>query len=181
MWPIALTVISFALLCPTSTTGVASAPQKRPQDRCRESIYIAYVHVGCFRCCFRLRGSRVIHVVPHAPFASLASRQSVGFIGRTRRVSLCRFTRMARVYQVWYVLPWCVHVTPEYMITRYHVCMCRMCKCSVPRYILHKISFARVLCFILMKDIGRWLPWMLPRPTGRSSITILCTDTIYPA
>ena len=27
---------------------------------------------------------------------------------------------------------------------------------------LHKLSFARVLCFILMKDIGRWLPWMLP-------------------
>ena len=27
---------------------------------------------------------------------------------------------------------------------------------------LHKVSFARVLCFILMKDIGRWLPWMLP-------------------
>ena len=26
---------------------------------------------------------------------------------------------------------------------------------------LHKISSARVLCFI-MKDIGRWLPWMLP-------------------
>ena len=25
----------------------------------------------------------------------------------------------------------------------------------------HKKSFARVLCFILMKDIGRWLPWML--------------------
>ena len=40
------------------------------------------------------------------------------------------------------------------------------------------ISFARVLCFILMKDIGRWLPWMLPGSTGRFSITILCTDTI---
>ena len=25
---------------------------------------------------------------------------------------------------------------------------------------LHKLSFARVLCIILMKDIGRWLPWM---------------------
>ena len=23
------------------------------------------------------------------------------------------------------------------------------------------------LCFILMKDIGRWLPWMLPGATGR--------------
>ena len=43
---------------------------------------------------------------------------------------------------------------------------------------LHKLSFARVLCFILMKDIGRWLPWMLPGSTGRFSITILCTDTI---
>ena len=32
---------------------------------------------------------------------------------------------------------------------------------------LHKLSFARVLCFILMKDIGRWLPWMLPGSTGR--------------
>ena len=28
--------------------------------------------------------------------------------------------------------------------------------------VLNKISFARVLCFILLKDIGRWLPWMLP-------------------
>ena len=45
---------------------------------------------------------------------------------------------------------------------------------------LHKLSFARVqqVCFILMKDIGRWLPWMLPGSTGRFSITILCTDTI---
>ena len=43
---------------------------------------------------------------------------------------------------------------------------------------LHKLSFARVLCFILMKDIGRWLPWMLPGSTGRFFITILCTDTI---
>ena len=41
---------------------------------------------------------------------------------------------------------------------------------------LHKLSFARVLCFIFMKDIGRWLPWMLPGSTGRFSITILCTD-----
>ena len=41
--------------------------------------------------------------------------------------------------------------------------------------VLHKISSARVLCFILMKDIGRWLPWMLPGSTGRLSITILCT------
>ena len=36
-------------------------------------------------------------------------------------------------------------------------------------------------CFILMKDIGRWLPWMLPGSTGRFSTTILCTDTIYPS
>ena len=43
---------------------------------------------------------------------------------------------------------------------------------------LHKLSFARVLCFILMKDIGRWLPWMLPGSTGRFFITILCTDTM---
>ena len=43
---------------------------------------------------------------------------------------------------------------------------------------LHRLSFARVLCFILMKDIGRWLPWMLPGSTGRFFITILCTDTI---
>ena len=41
----------------------------------------------------------------------------------------------------------------------------------------HKTSFARVLCFILMKVIGRWLPWMQPGSTGRFSITILCTDT----
>ena len=34
------------------------------------------------------------------------------------------------------------------------------------------ISFARVVCFILMKDIGRWLPWMLPGSTGRFSVTI---------
>ena len=32
---------------------------------------------------------------------------------------------------------------------------------------LHKLSFARALCFILMKDIGRWLPWMLLGSTGR--------------
>ena len=37
-------------------------------------------------------------------------------------------------------------------------------------------SFARVLYFILMKDTGRWLPWMLPGSTGRFFITILCTD-----
>ena len=30
----------------------------------------------------------------------------------------------------------------------------------------------------LMKDIGRWLPWMLPGSTGRFSVTILRTDTI---
>ena len=40
-----------------------------------------------------------------------------------------------------------------------------------------KNTFARVLCFILMKDMGRWLPWMLPGSTGRFSITFLCTDT----
>ena len=34
-------------------------------------------------------------------------------------------------------------------------------------------SFARVLYFILMEDIGRWLPWMLPGSTGRFSITTL--------
>ena len=43
---------------------------------------------------------------------------------------------------------------------------------------LHKLSFARVLCFILVKDIDRWLSWMLPGSTGRFSIAILCTDTI---
>ena len=47
-------------------------------------------------------------------------------------------------------------------------------QCSV----LHKISFARVLCFIFVKDIGRWLPWTLPGSTERFSVTILCTDTI---
>ena len=31
----------------------------------------------------------------------------------------------------------------------------------------YQISFARVLCFIFMKDIGRLLPWMLPGSTGR--------------
>ena len=31
-----------------------------------------------------------------------------------------------------------------------------------------KKSFARVLCFILTKDIGRWLPRMLPGSTGRT-------------
>ena len=48
----------------------------------------------------------------------------------------------------------------------------------------HKIyerSFARVLYFTLMKDIGRWLPWMLPGSTGRFSITNLFADTIKPA
>ena len=40
-------------------------------------------------------------------------------------------------------------------------------------------SFARVLYLILMTDIGRWLPWMLPGSTGRFSITILRSeDTI---
>ena len=38
--------------------------------------------------------------------------------------------------------------------------------------VLHKISFARVLCFILMKDIGRWLRWILPGSTGRFSMAI---------
>ena len=38
--------------------------------------------------------------------------------------------------------------------------------------VLHKISSARVVCFILMKDIGRWLPWMLPGSTRRFSIII---------
>ena len=38
--------------------------------------------------------------------------------------------------------------------------------------------FARVPCFILMKDTGRWLPWMLPGATGRFPLTILCTGTI---
>ena len=38
--------------------------------------------------------------------------------------------------------------------------------------------FARVLCLILMKDVGWRLPWMLPGSTGRFSVTILCTDTI---
>ena len=32
--------------------------------------------------------------------------------------------------------------------------------------------------FILVKDIGRWLPWMLPGSTGWLSITTMCTDTI---
>ena len=53
-----------------------------------------------------------------------------------------------------------------------------------PNTQLHKIyrrSFARVLYFILMKDIGRCLPWMLPGSTRRFSITILRTDTIQPA
>ena len=39
--------------------------------------------------------------------------------------------------------------------------------------VLHKISSARVLCFVLMKEIGRWLPRMLPGSTGRFSITII--------
>ena len=39
-------------------------------------------------------------------------------------------------------------------------------------------SFARVLYLTLMKDIGRWLPWILPGSTGRFFLTILRTDTI---
>ena len=35
-------------------------------------------------------------------------------------------------------------------------------------------SFARVLCFILMKDIGLWLPWMLPGSTGRRFSLTIC-------
>ena len=31
----------------------------------------------------------------------------------------------------------------------------------------HGRSFARVLYLFLVKDIGRWLPWMLPGSTGR--------------
>ena len=36
-----------------------------------------------------------------------------------------------------------------------------------------------LLILSLKKDIVRWLPWMLPGSTGRFSVTILCTDTIY--
>ena len=32
-------------------------------------------------------------------------------------------------------------------------------------------SFVRVLYLILMKDIGRWLPWMLPGSTGRFPVS----------
>ena len=39
-------------------------------------------------------------------------------------------------------------------------------------------SSARVLYFILMKDIGWWLPWMPPGSTGQFFKTILCIDTI---
>ena len=43
----------------------------------------------------------------------------------------------------------------------------------------HKFNgkpFARVLCLILMKDVRRWLPRMLPGSTRRFSITILSSD-----
>ena len=42
---------------------------------------------------------------------------------------------------------------------------------------LHKLSFARVLCFILMKDIGRWLPWMLPGSTENYAFCFV--DKVY--
>ena len=39
--------------------------------------------------------------------------------------------------------------------------------------------FARVLYLIRMKDIGRWLPWLLPGSSGRFSIiTIMYADTV---
>ena len=44
-------------------------------------------------------------------------------------------------------------------------------------YTKYRSRVFSVLSFF-MKDIGRWLPWMLPGSTGRFSITILCTDTI---
>ena len=48
----------------------------------------------------------------------------------------------------------------------------------------HKLyggSFERVLHLILMKNINRWLRWMLPGSTGRYSITIVCTGILWPA
>ena len=56
--------------------------------------------------------------------------------------------------------------------------LCPICNTVFVKYIydmvvdtqFHKFygrSFARFLYVFLMKDIGRWLPWMLPGPTGR--------------
>ena len=84
--------------------------------------------------------------------------QAVWYIGHVRWASL--FYNRYFIYNMFFVKWTCLMVVSTFT------------------KILRKIVRACSIFYAHMKDIGRWLPWMLPGSTGRFSMAILCTDTI---
>ena len=83
------------------------------------------------------------------------TRHFVYFIKSWKNVS-CEYDRLngwnSTLQAAWYIR----HVRIVCFLVNYTYDM------IINTQVIHKTSSARVLCFILMKDIGRWLPWMLP-------------------
>ena len=68
-----------------------------------------------------------------------------------------RIAHWGRLCYVPYVILWCLWITSKYI----HMFV------DTQLNKVHGRPFARVLYLLLMKDIGRWLPWVLPASKTR--------------